>query len=145
MSSRDWTACELCLIWTGHLELSAYAGHVTTERDVTSALARARELACEAVDAAPDGQSGYELAERLTDAFRDAAAWTVNGLRGRAARRIRDDEALGLRSLAARLGVSKSTAQVWAAAEGERQDQDQEEASRGADEREHGTVDPRRR
>jgi DNA-binding transcriptional regulator YiaG len=98
---------------------------MTTERDVTDALARARELACEAVDAAPDGQSGYELAGRLTDAFRDAAAWTVNGLRGRAARRIRDDEALSLRPLAARLGVSKSLAQVWAAAEDEREQQDQ--------------------
>jgi DNA-directed RNA polymerase sigma subunit (sigma70/sigma32) len=72
-------------------------------------LTHATEQAEEAVSTASDGREAFRLATELTDAFHQAAE-RVAQLRGQAARRTRDQEALTLRALADRIGVSKSRA-----------------------------------
>jgi hypothetical protein len=78
--------------------------------DALDALSRATELAEGAVDGAGDGREAFHRATELADAFRQATEH-VTQLRGRAARRIRDQEALTLRALADRIGVSKTRAE----------------------------------
>jgi DNA-binding transcriptional regulator YiaG len=72
-------------------------------------LTHATELAEAAVNDAKDGREAFRLATELTDAFHRATD-RVAQLRGQAARRTRDQEALTLRALADRIGVSKSRA-----------------------------------
>ncbi len=90
-----------------------YAGPMTDDRPAGTlaldALERATELAENAVTGATDGREAFRCATELADAFREAAE-RVRQLRGQAARRTRDQEALTLRALADRIGVSKSRA-----------------------------------
>jgi hypothetical protein len=78
--------------------------------EALSTLAQATELAETAVSDAADGRAAFRHATELADAFR-VAAERVARLRGKAARRTRDQEALTLRALADRIGVSKSRAE----------------------------------
>ena len=84
---------------------------MTTDQPVAAreALARAEELAGEAVDAAGDGHLAFRVATELAAAWH-AAADRVSHLRGRAAVRIRDEESLTLRGLADRIDVAPSRA-----------------------------------
>jgi hypothetical protein len=72
-------------------------------------LTRATEQAEAAVSNAGDGREAFRLATELAGAFHQAAE-RIARLRGQAARRTRDQEALTLRALADRIGVSKSRA-----------------------------------
>lgn len=71
------------------------------------ALARAETLARDEIAAAASGHDEFRLATDLAGAFH-AAGTRLARFRGRAARRIREQEKLSLRSLARLTGVSKS-------------------------------------
>ncbi len=72
-------------------------------------LTRARELAEAAVNDTADAHEAFRLATDLTNAFR-LAVGPIAKLRAQAAVRIKDQEALSLRGLADRIGVSSARA-----------------------------------
>jgi hypothetical protein len=70
----------------------------------------AREQAELAVAGAADAHEAFRIATKLAEGFREVAE-QVSDLRGVAAARIRDQEALSLRGLASRIGVSPARAE----------------------------------
>ena len=93
---------------TGGLD-SVYSRDMDTEHAdaAREALSTAEQLAGVAVDTAEDGHVAFSLATTLADAWQQAAD-RVTHLRGRAAARIRDEEALSLQALGDGLGMSRS-------------------------------------
>lgn len=77
--------------------------------DARKALNRAEALATVAVKNAENGHIAFQLATDLAAAFRQAGDQIAH-LRAESAVRIRNEEALTLRALADRVGVSRARA-----------------------------------